>query len=362
MNVNSRARLFPDTALAGGVSVHSLLSQRLAVLRRYGILGGDRDSRLSRLATLACEVCDAPVGLVSFLDEASQSFGGTCGTELAGTPMAESICAHAVVEGDFLEIPDTLADPRTRANPLCTGERDAFRYYAGAVLQSPEGIPFGTVCVLDRTPRRLDAKARGLLALLAAQVVDTLEGDVERTQESFVRARMSHRNRQGFQRVRDFLARGEADLALARLDALLGLQALLDGVGERTGLSDVVGALGTALERACLEGAEVSATAPPMELSATQARLLALLVTEIAAAHMRPAENALLLESAELHATREGAAAARLEFHARALAGFEALSEAEGAILADIAAKMRADMEGAVEGGALRYTVVFPLD
>ena len=344
------------------MSVQSILSQRLAVLRRYGILEGERDSRLSRLATLACEVCEAPVGLVSFLDEASQSFGGACGTDLSGTPMAESICAHAVVEGEFLEIPDTLEDARTRNSPLCNGERDSFRYYAGAVLRAPGGVPFGTVCVLDRTPRRIGERERDVLALLAAQVVDTLEGDLERTQESFVRERMGHRNRQGFQRVRDFLARGETDLALSRLDALIGLQALLDGAGGTAGLAEVVVALGAALRRGCPPGAEVVATAPDMPMAATQARLLALLLTEVVAAHMRPAENAFLLESADLVAERAGAGVARLDFRARALAGFDAVGDADAAILADIAAKMRADMEGAVEEGTLHYTVVFPLD
>ena len=39
----------------------------------------------------------------------------------------------SLLEGDFVEIPDTLKDERMADNPLCT-EEPGFRFYAGAVL------------------------------------------------------------------------------------------------------------------------------------------------------------------------------------------------------------------------------------
>jgi GAF domain-containing protein len=44
------------------------------------------------------------------------------------------------------------------------------RFYAGAVLRSPEGKRIGSFCVLDVRPRQLSDAERGLLRDVAASV------------------------------------------------------------------------------------------------------------------------------------------------------------------------------------------------
>ena len=88
--------------------------------------------------------------------------------------MEQAICAHAILSDGYFEVNDTLADPRTADNPLVAAA-DGARFYAGAALVSPEGLPLGTLCVLDHKPRQLTELQRGTLQVLARQVMAQLE-------------------------------------------------------------------------------------------------------------------------------------------------------------------------------------------
>ncbi len=59
-------------------------------------------------------------------------------------------------------------------NPLVTGD-PRLRFYAGALLETPEGLPLGTICVLDYKPRELDDNQKALLRLTARQIMKMLE-------------------------------------------------------------------------------------------------------------------------------------------------------------------------------------------
>ncbi len=75
----------------------------------------------------------------------------------------------------MLTIPDLTADPRTRANPLVTGE-PFIRFYAGAPLCGPDGQALGSLCVIDHKPRPrgLTAEQADGLRRLARQVTAVL--------------------------------------------------------------------------------------------------------------------------------------------------------------------------------------------
>ena len=90
------------------------------------------------------------------------------------TPIDSSICAHAILQPGLFIIPDTTLDPRFADNPLVTGDPH-LRFYAGALLETPEGFPLGTVCVLDYKPRELDETQKAFLRLMASQVMKLLE-------------------------------------------------------------------------------------------------------------------------------------------------------------------------------------------
>ena len=80
----------------------------------------------------------------------------------------------ALLQNDLFIIPDTEQDKRFRDNPLVIG-KPHLRFYAGALLRTHEGIPLGTLCVLDYVPRTLSAEQLDALWALSRQVMTQLE-------------------------------------------------------------------------------------------------------------------------------------------------------------------------------------------
>jgi GAF domain-containing protein len=148
---------------------------RLAVLQGYGVLDSLPEPDFDDIAFLASHVCGAPIALVSLVDEDRQWFKAKVGTDLEETSRDVAFCAHAILEpGDIFVVPDALDDPRFATNPLVR-EEPRIRFYAGAPLVSPEGMPLGTLCVFDRVPRALSAAQARALGALAREVVVHLE-------------------------------------------------------------------------------------------------------------------------------------------------------------------------------------------
>jgi two-component sensor histidine kinase len=149
-------------------------SDRLAVLRSYRILDTPTEPVFDDLVRLAAQVCQTPMALITLIDDRRQWFKAELGLGLRETPLDLSICAKAILQPGLLVVRDTTQDPRFHDNPLVTGEPH-LRFYAGALLATPGGLPLGTICVLDRVPRDLSAEQAFALTTLAKQVMAQLE-------------------------------------------------------------------------------------------------------------------------------------------------------------------------------------------
>ncbi|MBB5734842.1 signal transduction histidine kinase [Xanthomonas arboricola] len=147
---------------------------RLQALRSYGILDTPREAAFEDITRLASIICQTPIALISLVDADRQWFKSELGMGERETPLFKSMCAHALLDSDVLVVPDTRKDVRFARNPLVTGETP-LHFYAGAVLKTSEGLPLGTVCVLDRQPRQLSAEQVDALRALARQTMTQLE-------------------------------------------------------------------------------------------------------------------------------------------------------------------------------------------
>lgn len=147
--------------------------RRLATLGRYGVLDTPPEQAFDDLTRLAAQVLGTPIALVSLIDRDRQWFKSRVGIEVCSTPRDMAFCAHAIHGEDVMVVEDALQDPRFANNPLVTGD-PFIRFYAGAPLIADDGLALGTLCVIDRQPRRFDATQRETLALLARQVMAQL--------------------------------------------------------------------------------------------------------------------------------------------------------------------------------------------
>ncbi len=162
------------TSRPPGPARHGEEARRLAALARYRILDTPREADFDDIAELASEICGTPIAAVNLVADGRQWFKAEVGLGVRETPLETSFCGHAVLEEDFMLVPDATKDPRFERNPLVTGP-PGLRFYAGALLKSGEGLPIGTLCVLDYRPRTLTGQQTRALKRLARQVMSQLE-------------------------------------------------------------------------------------------------------------------------------------------------------------------------------------------
>ena len=237
-------------------SSHPRQGERLEALRRYEILDTPREAEFDDIAALIADICEAPVAVVNFIDADRQWFKAECGLGVRSTPLETSLCSHVILENRFVEIPDTLADPRMCDNPLCTAD-GGFRFYAGALLETAEGLPLGTLCVLDVKPRTLTPLQRHAIVTLAGRVMSELNLRLSLRVQDVLRREIDHR-------VKNSLASIAAVIHIqsARSDSAAARDALA-AVGSRlTALSALheemqLGSDGEAVDAASLIGRSV---------------------------------------------------------------------------------------------------------
>jgi PAS domain S-box-containing protein len=165
-----------------------LATDRAALLALYDLdAGGFRT--LDEITGFASALCDAPIALVSIVEDVRQRFLARVGLDAEETPRDVSFCALAMLGDDIFTVADATRDPRFADNALVTGPPH-IRFYAGAPLVGADGEPLGALCVIDTVPRDgLTPLQRQGLTLLARQVMVELEGR-RRDRDMIVRQRM----------------------------------------------------------------------------------------------------------------------------------------------------------------------------
>lgn len=149
-------------------------TQRLQALRELLILDTPPEERFDRVARFAAEEFEVPIALVSLIDENRQWFKARVGMPVCETHRDISFCGHAILQDEIFVIEDASLDARFADNPLVTGE-PCIRFYAGAPLRlGGDGAAIGTLCLIDRRPRRLDRIGRAILGTLRDLVVEEL--------------------------------------------------------------------------------------------------------------------------------------------------------------------------------------------
>ena len=147
--------------------------RRLRALREMLILDTPPEERFDRVVQFAAEEFDMPIVLVSLVDASRQWFKARVGLEVCESARESSFCGHAIMQPEILVVENALEDVRFHDNPSVVGAPDV-RFYAGAPLQLPGGEIVGTLCMIDRQPRTLDAIDLAIFGSLRELVVSEL--------------------------------------------------------------------------------------------------------------------------------------------------------------------------------------------
>ena len=179
-------RACAEHGLSGFFDKDSQTDEALALLRSWRApLPADEDERqaavdgldlqsqgqpaFDELADLACDISGGAMAAVDQL-----RLIGTSGLHLRLMPRARGLCTHVMHHGSLQEVPDTWHDPRFLDHPLVQGA-PYVRFYASVPLSLSTGEVVGSLCVMDRLPRRLRDRQRESLTTLARCAVNELE-------------------------------------------------------------------------------------------------------------------------------------------------------------------------------------------
>ena len=141
-------------------------TMRLQTLRALNILDTSPEERFDRLTRLARRLFGVSIALVSLVDADRQWFKSAAGLDVTETSCDISFCGHAILQDDVFVIPDASLDARFHDNPLVT-DAPNIRFYAGCPLMMTNGSKLGTLCLIDQSPRSMNAEDLGLLRDLA---------------------------------------------------------------------------------------------------------------------------------------------------------------------------------------------------
>ena len=150
--------------------------KRLEALYEYDILDTPTEEEFDNITSIASNICECPISLITLIEESRQWFKSAVGVgDLKETPREISFCSVAIETPKIPSvIEDLRIDKRFENNPFVTGEPHVV-FYAGVPLLTPEGYPLGTLCVFDTKTRELEEHQLSTLKALAKQVVAQLE-------------------------------------------------------------------------------------------------------------------------------------------------------------------------------------------
>lgn len=150
---------------------------RLHATRATGLFDTPAHAHYDRIVRVAALLTDMPIALVSLLDEKRQWFKSRIGLSITETPRSWAFCNYTIMENKIMIVEDATQDARFADNPLVTGQ-EAIRFYAGVPLVDKNACRLGTLCVLDRVPRRLTHDQTWALTELASIVSEEIQRTV----------------------------------------------------------------------------------------------------------------------------------------------------------------------------------------
>lgn len=153
--------------------------KRLKALASLNLLDTPSEDEFDRITRLASLICETPISLISLVDSSRQWFKSKVGIDAEETPREIAFCNHAIQGKELFEVNNASEDERFKENILVT-EDPHIKFYTGQPLILPNGLALGTLCVIDKIPRKLNQNQKDSLKLLADEVISLIVSRKER--------------------------------------------------------------------------------------------------------------------------------------------------------------------------------------
>ena len=169
-------------------------ADRLATLRRYGVLGSSPSKTFDRLAQLAAGSLGVAGAAISFVGEQrvfykafyyralhgqalySQALYSAAGQPSRRSfPRGQTLCAAAAFAKTPFVLEDVGATEAAKYRNLAFVQQNGVHFYAGVPLTAPDGAVLGTLSVFDAVPHTPKPGQLELLETLAQTVLELLE-------------------------------------------------------------------------------------------------------------------------------------------------------------------------------------------
>lgn len=148
---------------------------RLQALHPFKLLEQLPEKYFNNFARIIAATFDAPIALISFVEEEEVSFPGNFGMEdTQSVSRGISLCSLAVLDESPTIFHDALKEPCLLSNPLVAGEF-GLRFYAGVPIVTNDGYAIGTVCIVDKEPREFSQQETEMLKEFAQTAMRELE-------------------------------------------------------------------------------------------------------------------------------------------------------------------------------------------
>ncbi len=151
---------------------------RLAALHDLHLLDSKPEENFDRVSRLAAKLMDAPVAILSLIDENRQYFKSAVGltgalVETRQTSLDRSFCKYVVTTGNPLVVDDASDHPVVCDNPATLD--GSVGAYLGCPIRDINGYILGSFCVMDQIPRQWNESDVNLLQDLSALVMTEIE-------------------------------------------------------------------------------------------------------------------------------------------------------------------------------------------
>lgn len=192
------ANLYPDL-------IPSFEHERLEALQAYQVLSTPGQELFNDFVSVVAKLLDVPIALISLVRADDVVFIGNAGMpESPVVNREDSLCSVAILQDGLTVFENLVTEPCTLVNPFAA-QQNSLGFYAGQALRAPNGMPLGSLCVLDRKPRQLTAAEGQLLEQLALVAQSLLQLQVSYATDSTLvpalRARLDGPLRQSLTRL-----------------------------------------------------------------------------------------------------------------------------------------------------------------